>query len=274
MQAATERFRRMVLGVTGGPRPSGDEAILEKHTWGTLKTCKQSVALLNLKTNAAVRECCGRLDDQEGRAFLAADQMGVELVRDESDVGNSRGNEARKLGEEIDEVLKEYETKYEKLGVNARKARQRARDADPDGADEKVAAIEAKLVADRAALGSTEVSFKRLPDTRAPIKVKRERPRAPRARRRCRDCSSSPPLSRRRRKRPMRRTQQWRLLTTRSQLPRVRLTGPMRAWGGWRCGLRRSGRFTSTPATRGTRRGAPKGWLSSRGGRRQRRMRT
>ena len=74
-QAATARFRKMVLGVTGGPRPSGDEVVLEKHTCGTLKTCKQSVALLNLKTNAAVHECCGRLDDQEGRAFLAADQM-------------------------------------------------------------------------------------------------------------------------------------------------------------------------------------------------------
>ena len=185
-QAATARFRKMVLGVTGGPRPSGDEVVLEKHTCGTLKTCKQSVALLNLKTNAAVHECCGRLDDQEGRAFMAADQMGIELVRDETDAGNSRGNEARKLGEEIDELLKEYETKYEKLGVTARKAKQRAREAHPDGAGEKIAAIEAKLVADRAALASKEIDLRRLPDTRAPIKVsKRERPRAP----------SPPPLS-------------------------------------------------------------------------------
>ena len=91
--------------------------------------------------------------------------MGIELVRDETDAGNSRGNEARKLGEEIDELLKEYETKYEKLGVTARKAKQRAREAHPDGAGEKIAAIEAKLVADRAALASKEIDLRRLPDT-------------------------------------------------------------------------------------------------------------
>ena len=51
------------------------------YTFGTLKIIKQVTALLNLKTNAAVHEACGGLNDQEGRVFLAADLMGVELVR-------------------------------------------------------------------------------------------------------------------------------------------------------------------------------------------------
>ena len=40
--------------------------------------------MLNLKTNAAVHAACGGLDDQEGRAFLTADYMGVELVRNQA----------------------------------------------------------------------------------------------------------------------------------------------------------------------------------------------
>ena len=40
-----------------------------------------------------VREACGLLDDQEGRAFLTADLLHIELVRNDST------NEARRLGE-------------------------------------------------------------------------------------------------------------------------------------------------------------------------------
>ena len=84
------RFRKMVIGITNAPLPSGDGKVVDGLTLGDLKTIKQTVALLNLKTNTAVHEACGCLDDQEGRAFLAADVIGVELVRGMSHEGNSR----------------------------------------------------------------------------------------------------------------------------------------------------------------------------------------
>ena len=68
------------------------------------------VALFNLKTNAAVRAACGCLDDQEGRAFIAADLLGIELARNQNEEGNSRRNDARRLGEEIDEKLPAAQT--------------------------------------------------------------------------------------------------------------------------------------------------------------------
>ena len=78
---------------------------------------------------------------------MAADLMDIELVRGAEYEGNSRANEARRFGEEIDEKLKEYEEKLEKLGAAARQKKSRARKG-ADG-DEKIRAIDAKLFADR-----------------------------------------------------------------------------------------------------------------------------
>ena len=109
-EAGAARLRKMLIGVEDGPVASGDDKALDKHTFGTLKIVKQATALLNISTNAAVHAACGPLDDQEGRAFLAADYMGIQLVRGKDYVGNSRENEARRLGEEIDEKLASFET--------------------------------------------------------------------------------------------------------------------------------------------------------------------
>ena len=117
----------MVLDVENGPVVSGDAAIVGDLTIGHLKTVKQTVATFNLKTNAAVRACCGFLDDQEGRAFLVADLRGVELIRNSGEEGNSRRNEARTLGEEIDEKLSAHEKRLERMGAAARKKKERAR---------------------------------------------------------------------------------------------------------------------------------------------------
>ena len=89
-EAGAARLRKMLIGVEDGPVASGDDKALDKHTFGTLKIVKQATALLNISTNAAVHAACGPLDDQEGRAFLAADYMGIQLVRGKDYVGNSR----------------------------------------------------------------------------------------------------------------------------------------------------------------------------------------
>ena len=63
-EGLVERFRKMVIGVSNGPLPSGDGAAIESLTLGDLKLVKQAVATLNLKTNAFVsrrkRQCAGR----------------------------------------------------------------------------------------------------------------------------------------------------------------------------------------------------------------------
>ena len=103
--------------------------------------------------------------------------IGVELVRGMSHEGNSRGNEARRLGEEMDEKLVAHEVALDKLGSAARQKKSRARKA--EGADEKIAAIDAKLVSDKAALAAEIVVLERLPDAKVKIEVKRERPPKP-----------------------------------------------------------------------------------------------
>ena len=160
-----------------GPVVSGDAAIVGDLTIGHLKTVKQTVATFNLKTNAAVRACCGCLDDQEGRAFLVADLRGVELIRNSGEEGNSRRNEPRTLGEEIDEKIAAHEAALDKLGAAARQKKSRARKG--EGADEKIAAIDAKLQSDKAALAAAVVVLERLPDTKVKIQTKRERPPKP-----------------------------------------------------------------------------------------------
>ena len=58
-EALIARFRKMALGNSGGPWPSGDDKITGDLTMGDLKSIKQVVATFNLKTNASVRAACG-----------------------------------------------------------------------------------------------------------------------------------------------------------------------------------------------------------------------
>ena len=170
----------MVLNVTNGPRPSGDGETVNALNMGNLKTIKQSVATYNLKTNKAVKAACISLDDQEGRAFLAADLMSIELVRDLDEKGNSRCNEARVLGEEIDEMLQGHDKAWEQLGAKARQAKKRAREKlEGVELEDKIAAIEKALVADRAALSVKPITFTRLPDPDAKVVPTRVRERPP-----------------------------------------------------------------------------------------------
>eukprot|EP00966_Prymnesium_polylepis_P274065 6331256-Prymnesium_polylepis.1 len=103
--------------------------------------------------------------------------MSRHLRKPQGEGGNSRGNEARRLGEEIDEKLVVYEASLERLGAAARQKKSRARKA--DGADVNIRAIDEKLANDRAALAAAAVVLERLPDAAAKIEVKRERPPAP-----------------------------------------------------------------------------------------------
>lgn len=158
-----KRFKLMVLGVTNGPVPSGVTEIVSEISLGALKAISKAVASFNLAHNADVHRCCSLLDDQEGRAFLAADLRGVELLR----------VEARGVGEQIDDKLRGFKADDMRLRGAARTARSKAR-RKPDTADERIAAIDAKLVADRAALRATAASLE-LPD--APISTTRAKPK-------------------------------------------------------------------------------------------------
>ena len=80
MQKLTERFTKMVTGVEGGPRPSGDAEILKQLNLQDLKDLNQAVLALRVTKNPAVLEACLNLDEREGRGFLAADMLGVELL--------------------------------------------------------------------------------------------------------------------------------------------------------------------------------------------------
>eukprot|EP00966_Prymnesium_polylepis_P121391 2805602-Prymnesium_polylepis.1 len=89
-KALTEKALKMFTGAEKGAVKSGDGAALEQLSLRVLKSIHAAIKALNLVTNADVRACCGLLDDQEARAFLAADLMGIELVR------GSLANESRK----------------------------------------------------------------------------------------------------------------------------------------------------------------------------------
>ena len=76
-QALTTKALKMFTGVARGPILSGDGKVLERFSLRVLKSIAAGIQPLNLKANAAVHESCGLLDDQEGRAFLAADLLSL-----------------------------------------------------------------------------------------------------------------------------------------------------------------------------------------------------
>ena len=100
--ALTERFAKMATGVTNGPKPSGDEKVLETLNLQDLKDLNVTVVSFNITTNRAVTEACPNLDERESRGFLAADLLGVELLP-----GCAAPTEGHRIGQRIEELLKE-----------------------------------------------------------------------------------------------------------------------------------------------------------------------
>jgi hypothetical protein len=166
-KALEGRLRKMVTGVSNGPVVSGDGNAVTEMSLRVLKSIKAVVEPLNLKTNAAVHEACGLLDDQEGRAFLAGDLMGVEIVR------GTGLNESRKLGEQIDELLRNEKSRDATIrsGIWARKSKARGK----EGGEAKLLKLDEELIRKRAEHWDAPLTLN-LPDATAPIKKERERP--------------------------------------------------------------------------------------------------
>ena len=148
---------------------SGYGKVVESLSLRILKSIHAAIQPLKLKSNDAVHECCGLLDDQEGRAFLAADLVGVELVR------GMRANESRKVGEQIDELLRGERARDQLIrkGIRSRKAKVRGK----EGAESKLQALDVEQRRKRAEHWDAELTLP-LPDP-ATTKVKKEREHPP-----------------------------------------------------------------------------------------------
>ena len=107
-----------MVTVAGGPVSSGGIK-LEKLNRRDCSDIKVAVAALNIQLNAVVKRCCAELDDQEGRGFLGADLLGIELIR-----GGAAPTEGHQIGLQIDNLLAETKPTEGKLrqAVRTRKS--------------------------------------------------------------------------------------------------------------------------------------------------------
>jgi hypothetical protein len=170
-KALSEKALNKFTGAEKGPVMSGDGAVLEQLSLRVLKSISAAIKALNLVTNADVHACCGLLDDQEARAFLAADLLGIELVR------GSRANESRKVGEQIDTLLRgeKARDKLIRKGIRSRKSKARGK----PGAESKLPALDVEQRRKRAEHWDAAVALE-LPDTSVTkVEKERERPLPP-----------------------------------------------------------------------------------------------
>ena len=168
--ALSMKARKKFCGVESGPVMSGDGKVTENLTLRILKSVRVGVEDLKLASNEAVHARCGLLDDQEGRAFVAADLMGVEIVRGKA------ANESCKIGEQIDELLRGEKARDKAIrsGIRSRKAKARKK---PD-AETKLLALDEEQRRKRAEHWDAPVVLD-LPDPASVIKVDRVRPPPP-----------------------------------------------------------------------------------------------
>ena len=162
-KALSVKARRKFCGVEKGPVMSGDGKVIENMTLRILKSVKVAVEDLHLASNEAAHESCGLIDDQEGRAFVATDLMGVEIVRGDA------VNESRKIGEQIDELLRGEKARDKAIrsGIRSRKAKARKK---PD-AEAKLLALDEEQRRKRAEHWDAPITTINLPDPNSLIKV-------------------------------------------------------------------------------------------------------
>ena len=137
-----EHFRKMAMGNPSGPRPSGEVKPLYQLNLQDCRDIRDVINSFNVTKNEAVLACCLNLDEQEGQGLLAADLLGIELVR-----GEEVPNEAHKVGLQIDTLLRDTKEADEKLKSAVRQCRTRARKG--TDVEKKLTAIEFKLKHDR-----------------------------------------------------------------------------------------------------------------------------
>ena len=150
---------------------SGDGVVVKDMTLRILKSVRVGVEALNLASNEAAHESCGLIDDQEGRAFLATDLLGVEIVRGKG------ANESRKIGEQIDELLRAEKARDKAIrsGIRSRKAKARKK---PETAEKKLLELDEEQRRKRAQHWDAPITLN-LPDPESIIKVERVRPPPP-----------------------------------------------------------------------------------------------
>ena len=169
-RALSMTARKKFCGVESGPVMSGNGKVVEYLTLRILKSVKLGVEDLKLASNEAAHASCGLIDDQEGRAFVATDLMGVEIVRGDA------ANESRKIGEQIDDLLRAEKAKDKSIrsGIRSRKAKARKK---PD-AEAKLLALDEEQRRKRAEHWDAPIQLN-LPDPVSKIKVERVRPPPP-----------------------------------------------------------------------------------------------
>eukprot|EP00966_Prymnesium_polylepis_P336969 7391834-Prymnesium_polylepis.1 len=170
-KALSEKTLKMFTGIERGPVTSGDGKVLEQLSLRVLKAVHTAIQTLNVAANKAVHESCDLLDEQEARAFLAADLMGVELVRGKG------ANESRTVGEQIDHLLRGEKTKDKAIrsGIRSRKSKARSK----PGGEAKLAELDAEQQRKRAEHWDAAVVLD-LPDPNVTkVKTERERPPPP-----------------------------------------------------------------------------------------------
>ena len=123
----------------------------------------------HIATNEAVQAACPNLDEREGKGFLGADLLGVELLP-----GCEAPTEGHKIGKQIEDLLTEARGLDDKLRQAARTRRSKLNNRKPpleaSQLAQKLAESDAKYVRDRTALWSRPVTLN-MPE--APIEVKR-----------------------------------------------------------------------------------------------------
>ena len=163
------RFTQMVIGVRGGPLPSGDGKAVEELNLQDLRDINSTVLSLKVASNPKVKEACGMLDEREARGFLTADVLGIELLP-----GQVAPTEGHKLGKQVEELLSDAKVTDERLRGAAKQRRNKARSKlQAEALEKKLAASDDKFKTDRTALWSTAVHLN-LPA--GVVEVKREQP--------------------------------------------------------------------------------------------------
>ena len=117
-----EVFTQMVLDVHDGPKPSGEGRAVEQLNLQDLKDISATVIDFHVATNKAVKAACPNLDEREGKGYLAADQLGVELIP-----SYEAPTEAHTVGKQVEELLGEAMAANERLRSASKSRRSRLR---------------------------------------------------------------------------------------------------------------------------------------------------
>mmetsp|Transcript_45903 Transcript_45903/g.103403 ORF Transcript_45903/g.103403 Transcript_45903/m.103403 type:complete len:178 (-) Transcript_45903:897-1430(-) len=96
------RFLKKFRCAADGLQCSGEDLLVKDLNLQDCRDIRDAVTASKVTTNPIVIACCGNFDEQEGRGFLAANILGVVLLR-----GDEVPNEGHKIGLQIDDFLRQ-----------------------------------------------------------------------------------------------------------------------------------------------------------------------